>query len=545
MSLLKLADPHHLDHYPVLPTAAFTPGDVTVAGLGLDPADPSGDELGVMTLHAAVTGRTGRILQSDGALPSTCVGNDGDPWFLSGTDTLVGTSTATTASCGSGQKSRATYLATLWGWVVRTTSAPEPTSLTATIGARSLAVTGSVATPATSEAGGVEAEFAIAHDTDDYHDAFDVTLRTPDLSGLDLSSSRALFTLHPRWADGLARTVSSVTSVWGQTCESADETGLGAGGSFGDLGHASASDASLSTISAAVDLSAANSELHTYFGSDARLCAMTVTIVVARVGDVPAAPRVRIRGAAVGTQRKAMLDVSATRLEENSDVDIYVGDTCTGIPVRAGLAGDGTTSWMTEVRPNATTSFVAQRILRGMASACSSPARYTHDSTPPWLSPLPNIVVQTTLKRYVAPWQTPSANDATFGRTPVACSRSPHSAFAVTRAARAYTVACSSSDPLGNRVTSQFRITIGHPTKAASISRLSRKRLRITAGGFAPATNVVMTWGSRHIGTLRASRSGRIVLIYRPRHSARTALVTMRGVTPSGSTLLCVLRPHS
>jgi len=174
------------------------------------------------------------------------------------------------------------------------------------------------------------------------------------------------------------------------------------------------------------------------------------------------------------------------------------------------------------------------------------------DVTPPLIASKAGVFVQARFSPITVLYTPPAAVDAVDGRVPVSCSPASGSLFAFGTT----TVTCSAQDSSGNVATSTFPVivilplTIGAVTNPGDLSRpltavAPGQRVRVTAGGFAPGTDVALTLVTAtgaHIpeGSTAAGADGRFDT--RPKIPADASIgpaqMTAVGFTPDGDELV-------
>lgn len=222
--------------------------------------------------------------------------------------------------------------------------------------------------------------------------------------------------------------------------------------------------------------------------------------------------------------------------EAGSTILLYGGSSCSGSPIGKGVAATLTSPGIpVSVPDNVTLSIRATAVdAAGNVSACSAPRSYVEDSTPPAVSAAPDIGVESKLTPVVVTFATPSARDSLDGLVSATCSPKSGSGFPFGKTL----VRCTATDRAGNSGSTTFAIVVQLPTtpgavndlRGTPITRVSpHQPVLVTAGGFAPGSDVVLTWvaGDGSVRELRRVRSVATVVSKHAcpcparRHSAR------------------------
>ena len=174
------------------------------------------------------------------------------------------------------------------------------------------------------------------------------------------------------------------------------------------------------------------------------------------------------------------------------------------------------------------------------------------DVTPPVIASRGGVFVQARVSPVTVLYVAPAAVDAVDGAVPVSCSPASGSLFAFGTT----TVTCAAVDSSGNLATSTFPVTVILPLTIGAVTNpgdLGRpltavapgQRVRVTAGGFAPGTEVTLslvtaTGADLPEGSAAAGADGRIDT--RPKipddAPAGAAQMTAVGLSPGGDELL-------
>ena len=170
------------------------------------------------------------------------------------------------------------------------------------------------------------------------------------------------------------------------------------------------------------------------------------------------------------------------------------------------------------------------------------------DVTPPVIALKAGVFVQARFSPVAVPYTLPTAVDAVDGPVPVSCSPASGSLFPYGTTS----VTCVAQDSSGNVATSSFGVTailpltIGAVTNPGNLERplsavAAGQRVRVTAGGFAPGTDVTLelvtaTGAVLSVGSTAAGLDGRIDA--RPKipddAPSGAAQLTAAGVAPDG-----------
>jgi hypothetical protein len=122
------------------------------------------------------------------------------------------------------------------------------------------------------------------------------------------------------------------------------------------------------------------------------------------------------------------------------------------------------------------------------------------DTTPPVIAAKGDVVVETRSAPIAVPYTNPKATDLLDGDVAVTCQAKSGSLFSFGSTA----VKCSALDKNGNQGLSMFNIVVRTPTTSGAVTTPGNstpltqvspgRRVRVSAGGFAPGSTVDLRW---------------------------------------------------
>jgi hypothetical protein len=176
----------------------------------------------------------------------------------------------------------------------------------------------------------------------------------------------------------------------------------------------------------------------------------------------------------------------------------------------------------TELEPNETFKVVITSVTNATIARGEATVKILNDVTPPVIASKKDVLVESKSSPVTVFYKPPAATDNVDGVVATTClAKSGSSFFSGTT-----TVACTASDQSENVATSSFNVIVQSPTTIGAVSNPGNtdkvlttvtpgRRVRVTAGGFAPSSTVALTWvrpdgAAIDLGTTTAASDGRI-----------------------------------